>query len=78
MNEIHNMTKRAKEKEVLSSLENIENAKDDSRKMFKAVKIFNKVGKKNILVDGKEGLNANEEDQVKICLLYTSPSPRDA
>ena len=57
-----------KEKEKLDAqLEFIEQVKDDSQKMFQAIKEINKQsGKRKLLVDGEEGQTSNPKQQVKI------------
>jgi len=57
-----------KETEKLNAqLETIENIKDDSRKMFEAIKEINRQdSKRKLLIDGEYGQTSNPKQQVKI------------
>ena len=55
LKEIHQITKEEKENKLLEGLEEIENSKDDSRRMFQAIKYINRKTNSNIIVKNKEG-----------------------
>ena len=59
--------KEEETKKILSLVEEIENTKDDSRRMFQVVKHLQKRNDKNkVIVDGKDGKTTNEKQQVEI------------
>ena len=55
------------EKKIVEDMEEIENSKDDSTRMYKAIRIQQRNKPKDeIMVDGDEGLTASGEEATKI------------
>ena len=52
---IHVITKNAEADKLLENIKEIENSKDDSRRMFKAIQVINKKSNTNIVVCNSEG-----------------------
>ncbi len=70
MKQIKKLIKVEKEKELESKIENIECCKDDSRRMFAAVRELNKKSDKSILVESEKGFIHNPEQKVKAITNY--------
>ena len=67
MKEIHNKLEEENQKEMLELVEEIENSKDDSRRMFQAVKqLQRRKEKKKLIIDSENGKTTNEKKQVEI------------
>ena len=67
LNEIHKKLKQEEEKNIEEIIKDIENNKNDSTKMYKAIRIIQKSeSKKKILVQGENGLVTNSKEQVEI------------
>ena len=66
-NEIRSLLRQREEAKLNAQLEFIESVKDDSRKMFQAIKEINRQDSKGkLLVDGELGKTSNPKQQVKI------------
>ena len=66
MKEIQRKIQEIEDKKILEDIEELENCKDDSNKMFKAIrKTMRRKPKEAILVETQEGLTANEETAVE-------------
>ena len=58
MKEIHNILINQKHEKLLEQIKEIEETKNDSRRMFQAIKIVNRKTESNIVVTDKNGLIA--------------------
>ena len=73
MTEIHKLIEEDDQKTILEMVEEVENSKDDSRRMFNVVKNLQRITeKKKIVVDGENGKITDEIQQVKIVTSYFS------
>jgi hypothetical protein len=73
MTEIHKKIEEEDQKAILEMVEEVENSKDDSRRMFKVVKNLQRIKeKKKIVVDGENGKTTDESQQVKIVTSFFS------
>eukprot|EP00794_Sanderia_malayensis_P004055 gene4055-4606_t len=67
MKEIHKKLEEENQKDILDLVEIIENSKDDSQRMFQAVKQLQRgKEKKKLIVDSENGKTTNENKQVQI------------
>jgi hypothetical protein len=67
LREIHNMIKQKEEKRLIKNIEDIENSKDDSNRMYKAIRNINRQKpKESLLVEKENGTTSNEEEVVEI------------
>ncbi len=67
MKEIVLKIKEIEEKRIIEDMEEIENSKDDSTKMYKAIRKQQRTKPKDeIMVDSEEGLTASSEEATKI------------
>ena len=67
MNKIHKLVKKEESDKIEKQLEEIENTKNDSTRMFQAIKQLNRLKPKSpLLVQDDKGLTANEVEQIKI------------
>ena len=71
LNEIHQLKAEENNKKIIEQIEEIEKSKEDSHRMFKAVKVLkNNEKRKPLMVQGESGLTSNPEAQVKIVAEY--------
>ncbi len=67
LRELHKKIQQKEEEKLIKDIEDIENSKDDSNRMYKAVCNINRnKSKEPILVEGKNGLTSNEEEATEI------------
>ena len=67
MNKIHKLVKKEESDKIEKQLEEIENTKNDSTRMFQAIKQLNRLKPKSPLpIQDDKGLTANEVEQIKI------------
>ena len=67
LKEIHSKLKEEEEKKIREMVEEIEKYKDDSRKMFQAIKqLQRRKEKKKVVLDSVDGKTTNEKRQVEI------------
>ncbi len=68
---IRKILREREEDKINKQLESIENTKDDSRKMFHAIKELSRQdGNKKLLIDGEMGQTSNPKQQVKIVTAF--------
>ena len=67
LKKIHKLIEAEKTQKILEQVEEIENSKDDSNRMYKAVRqLQQSKPKKKLAVDGENGLTINAKEQVEI------------
>ena len=67
LDQLHKLTKAEKEKKIERELKEIEDTKDDSNRMYKAVRNLQRMKKKDhLLVQSEDGLTTNPEEQINI------------
>ena len=67
MNKIHELVKKEETDKIEKQLEKIENTKNDSTRMFQAIKQMNRLKPKSpLLIQNDKGLTANEVEETKI------------
>lgn len=67
INQIHKLLAEQKHQKILEQTKEIEEAQEDSYRMFKAIKVLkNNEKKKPLLIQGEHGLTTNEEEQTTI------------
>ena len=65
--EIRKILTEEKHRDIIESIEDIERLKDESAKMFKAVRVVKRAKpKKQLLIESENGVTSNDKDQVKI------------
>ena len=71
LTKIHKLVKQEETKKIERQIEEIEKTKDDSTRMFKAIKDLNKMKSKTpLLIKTENGYTANEQDQTKLIAKY--------
>lgn len=67
MRKLHKAIKRGKEAEIEREIEEIENTKDDSNRMYKAVRNLQRMKKKEpLVVQSGEGITTDTNEQIRI------------
>ena len=65
MTELHKENQNNKQAEILNSIEEIENCKDDSTKMFKTIRNMMRDKLKKTLMKTAEGITCNEKQAME-------------
>ena len=67
INHIHKLVRKEKEQAIEREIQDIENTKDDSNRMYKAVRNLQRMKKKEpLLIKTEDGLTTDTDEQVKV------------